>query len=406
MQRGHGGHGFTPRKEPTRLGFKTKVRRRTRLRTERARNEQSGAQGHDLSRWMRIRNHWVERGQLSSFIDAVIDEIHAVRDQPPKELERMFHGVVANPKKRIESVGTKTWQRIVEDFTWAAVEAGRPPADSRMLAHRIVYAQILAPEFFAKERSGMLRGQPSKREEREIKRKLPKSAEGVDIEHGYQSLPTRIVRKYAERFPGRDIGTVQRIIDEINAFERVEVKHFFEKIMYQKQTAEDLIATRRIPARKFSRKVPAEIRALRAEGGQRFEMIQFGCNSMSVALASVLRAKRIPAWYVRTTGLYHLGEPTGVSHSVVRFRLNGRDYLADPHATKPADRLLDLNTREMRENVARLKEMGAWVEGKDSWDIGISAWEDFDKHNPSVKDKGRKQPAIEYEDFKVPAERE
>lgn len=355
-----------------------------------------------MTRWLQIHSHWVERAKYAPFLAAALDAVREIRDRPPEALARMFHGAVRDPKRKIISCGLKWWQSRIESEIVDLLETNRVLPSADVLAERVVYTQLLRPEFFAKDRQGNIRSLPTSREHREIERRLPRTGEGIRIEHGFQSLPTRIVREYAKRFPGRDVNTIKKLIDDINSFERVEVKHFFEKYMYQKQTAEDLIATRRIPARTFRRRMPEEVRRLSPKVPQ-YQRVQFGCNSMCVALASVLRVKGIPAWYVRTTGLYYVGEPVGVSHSVIRFRLGGNDYLADPHAENPAERLLDLSDPEMGENIARLKKAGAWVEGKDSWAIGIRNWKNFDDLNPSVKRRGG-GPAIGYGAFEAPAE--
>jgi len=148
--------------------------------------------------------------------------------------------------------------------------------------------------------------------------------------------------------------------------------------LYNKQTADDVIATRQVPS--IMRNGQAIV----------------GCNTIAATLASLLRAatpatgKITDVKVVRTIAVQGMslkdGSPLGMPHTVVSFKINGKKYIAD--AFNHGHGFFDSALVKMRgrvfveeEKVSKvvelLKKNGRWKEALDPQAFGLEEFESF-----------------------------
>jgi hypothetical protein len=191
-----------------------------------------------------------------------------------------------------------------------------------------------------------------------------------------KNLQTRVtptVKAYASQFKPAKKGwkgkrdMVQQIVDKIARIKMEKVKPSHAELLYSKRTAEDILASGKIPAL-----FPAGLKRP-----------AWGCSDQVTALIAVLRAKRIQAEYVRT--VYGWWDPNRATlnhpHSVAFIHLGNRMYIADPFLLSqgeahPSNPLLRQVGEEVRARIGHLRHQGKWWPGRDAWGLGIrNIWE-------------------------------
>jgi hypothetical protein len=173
---------------------------------------------------------------------------------------------------------------------------------------------------------------------------------------------TKETLEFLRRNPESMLPAVNKLMNEIYNFERVPLEGNVAKRLYAKQTARDVIATKRVPTT---------------------SVFSFGCAHSCVALAAALKALGIKTTFVRTLQDYKrmleapkLVKPSLRSpHSLVLFELGGRKYIADPWGHRKAMLLKP----EMDERIAELKRERWWSEGENMWSMGITSYKYFTK---------------------------
>src|SRR3989338_4557931 len=151
------GHHDRPRHEPKKVRLpmeRLSRQERAKIRKHAAAGQAAGAYPRDLSRWMQIHGHWVERAKYTPFLAAALDAIRELRNRPPEALTQMFHGVVRDPKRKITSFGLKWWQRQIEGEIIGLLQSNHALPSADALAERVVYTQLLKPEFYSKDKHG------------------------------------------------------------------------------------------------------------------------------------------------------------------------------------------------------------------------------------------------------------
>ncbi len=192
---------------------------------------------------------------------------------------------------------------------------------------------------------------------------------------GEQTRLSKNIRAFARQFPGRSLETVNAMINALIKFHRKRMGLPEMKGVYAKRTAEQILTDKYI----------AVVKGAEA-GHASFAAIE-GCVDYNVALCAMLRAKRIPAKFVRE----------GI-HSMTHFYVEGKWYEADPTsglARIIAERLAirgkiiaasKLNFLIKPIGPGRMhsiqmgKKLGTFAEGLDAWSIGIRSLENFDKY--------------------------
>ena len=166
--------------------------------------------------------------------------------------------------------------------------------------------------------------------------------------------PTASVTRYATKFH-KNIEGVGKLVEDISRIELVWEKPDVAKSLYAKQTGEDVIVSRKIPA-VYKSSQPS-----------------FGCAALCTALNAALNAMEIENKHVRT--ITDIGTP----HSVVWFRLGGREFIADPFmegrfflGTKMHE--VDGN---LKKKIGRLQRSGLWKEGRSLQELGIREYGDY-----------------------------
>ena len=207
---------------------------------------------------------------------------------------------------------------------------------------------------------GFRQNKPNKTRALLSKRILPEEAKKF-LAAGPQTAITPTIQGYANRFGGRDAKTVEAILKDISTFSR---KHYAPQTIdsaYAKRTAEEITRSRSVVI--FGERVG-------------------GCLDYTVALCAALRAKGIPAKFIRFR-----------THALVHFFLDGKWFEADPMAVLAlrvaAKHALHISTvpvpiklvdEERLKQFEEAKAQHAYAEGLDAWDIGIKSFADFTKY--------------------------
>ena len=186
---------------------------------------------------------------------------------------------------------------------------------------------------------------------------------------GPQTRFTNAVREYAERFPGKDLDAVAAIVSDLADFKRIKAKHSMLEEKYARRTAEEILRDRSMYVSNPKTK------------GSGYQVQ--GCVDLNVALCAVLRAKGIPAKFIRTR-----------AHSITLFKLGGEWREADPLEKRtyrmdvrngsrsggdPHPGIKEI-TEERKNHLKQLRENGEYAEGLDAWDIGITGIRDYGKY--------------------------
>lgn len=204
-----------------------------------------------------------------------------------------------------------------------------------------------------------------KRFKRKTKR-VPISEINSDVRHfliaGKQTKVTRRIRAYANKFPNQDIATVKKIMLDLVSFKRIEYSELEIKKVYSKRTASEILRDRTI--------------ATTANPKHGLHGRVAGCIDYNILLCATLRAKRIPAAFVRKK-----------EHSTTIFFLNGKWYLADPlityrnSLTKNIDSRIETSKPDISElNFQSLKESPSLAIGLDAHGVGIFDITDYKKY--------------------------
>jgi hypothetical protein len=199
------------------------------------------------------------------------------------------------------------------------------------------------------------------------------------LKEGEQTRITPAVRDFAERFPGKDMTVVTDILSTILNFRRVEYDDNGLRDIYSKRTADETI-----------RRGEIAFGTAMVKGSK---VVVDGCIDYSAATCAVLRAKGIPAKFIRIAdhALVHFYiEGKWHEASVINVR-RGSDRRRQHDDPQSSTRITSL--REVDETRRRLyehaKEQGEYGEGLDAWDprIGILSINDFKKFMRQVKAK-------------------
>ena len=179
------------------------------------------------------------------------------------------------------------------------------------------------------------------------------------------------VLKFAQRFPGKNLASVELIVKELANLKRKKLDP--EKISqyYSKRSASEVL--------KDGFVVIDKTMATKLPRGR-----VMGCVDYHIVLCAVLRAKGIPARFVRVK-----------DHSVVHFFLNNNWYEADVNkalTVRKADALGMRNgyssagfkipdpVRKLNpEEYEKEKKEGTYAHGLDAWAIGIKGIRDYSK---------------------------
>ena len=172
---------------------------------------------------------------------------------------------------------------------------------------------------------------------------------------GKQITAGKHAKAFAQRFSGKDIETIKRIVKEIHSIEKVavSVKDFIRS--YGKRNSENILSSKKILT-------------FNVEGGK---LAKVGCNDLCIALLGVLKAKGIPATYVRE--LLFRGRKRRWPHSRVKIKLGKKEYLLDPFTSKKEGQVkeIDFETKKM---ISKKQSKNTWIEAKDAWSLGINDW--------------------------------
>jgi hypothetical protein len=185
------------------------------------------------------------------------------------------------------------------------------------------------------------------------------------LEGGLQTIIGSSTRAFVARHPGISEKAVKKMIDEIAGFQLVNAGRKTATEAYARQTAEDIFKTRKIPVIYLQGISPkSEI----------FSYPGWGCNALCTALSAALRAKGIPAAFVRLNKLNDgtLGVKQGVKHTIVLFNIGKKQFIADPFEKNPEKRMIEF-TPEMHARFAEMERQGLLAVGRDSWDLGITS---------------------------------
>ena len=178
---------------------------------------------------------------------------------------------------------------------------------------------------------------------------------------GAQATPTKVVREWAEQFPGKNLETVEKMIQAIKRFKIVRVPAGDLKYFYARRTAEDVIGTQTVVALSKLAVIKSNVYI-------------HGCVDHALALVAGLRAKGIKAEFVREG-----------CHSWVLFELDGKRYRGDPSFTsRLASPIIEVSPA--MEKSYQVKEMIKGLKkGRDAWDVGLYSLEDYAKWSPEFR---------------------
>ncbi len=188
---------------------------------------------------------------------------------------------------------------------------------------------------------------------------------------------TREVRKFAADFKN-DIHGIREMVDAVGSFELIPTT--LARLAYGRRTANDIIATKKVPSIRRRVKVMQDYDFL------------IGCTDMCDALIASFHAKNIKAVHVRSVldlqnalklegrGFMEKIMGHNLPHSYVRFEFQGKEYLADPFTSDLSKRIVPLNKNALN-LLDLLTKVGKLRQGRDSWDkkIGLYSFSNFKK---------------------------
>jgi len=182
---------------------------------------------------------------------------------------------------------------------------------------------------------------------------------------GQQTAFEPAVLQYAARFKGAGMETVDAIVDAIARFKRRQLAMEELRHIYVKRTAADIIKSGFVAVSKKRNPEP-------------FSNVM-GCTDFNIVLCAILRAKGIPAKFVRAltntyTHFYLDGKWFEVNQALALARIvNRRKKL------KAAEPIKEIGTKRARE-IEVMKRQGNCAEGLDAWDIGVKSFSDFNNY--------------------------
>jgi|GEM_PF-2280822 len=192
------------------------------------------------------------------------------------------------------------------------------------------------------------------------------------LKEGEQTRITPAVREYADRFPGSGLDTIAAIVADIGSFRRKKAKYKELETLYSSRTAEQILEERKMYlSNPYARGAEHQVQ---------------GCIDVNVALCAVLRAKGIPAKFVRgrahSTTHFKVGDEWMVADPLDArtYKMNVRNGTADPDNPHPGVYRMDA---ERKEFIGILKKKGEYAEGLDAWDLGIRGLKDYWRYHKS-----------------------
>lgn len=172
---------------------------------------------------------------------------------------------------------------------------------------------------------------------------------------GKQTLRTKAIVKFASKFRGNPAQIAREIVKELSYFARVPLDYATLQHYYSKRTADQIIRSGKI--------------VVGAPDVEEKGPLVWGCIDQCLVLCAVLRAKGIPAVFVREG-----------DHSRVHFFTGEKWMLADTiHNTVRDFESGDFERIQRRKNVLSGKIY--YAEGLDAWGIGIKSLDDFAKYS-------------------------
>jgi len=189
---------------------------------------------------------------------------------------------------------------------------------------------------------------------------------------GKQTQIDRRILEFASRFPGKRLKDINAIVMAIAGFKRKKFDAQTMEKMYSKRTASQIIQDKFVAV-----DLPIDVQNRASV---------HGCIDYHVVLCSVLRAKGIPAQFVRKK-----------DHSTVHFFLIGKWYEADVNAALIIRKAQVMEIRsgfsaagiELKKPIRALspeelkasKKSVVSAHGLDAWDIGIKNIHDYNRYN-------------------------
>ncbi len=171
------------------------------------------------------------------------------------------------------------------------------------------------------------------------------------LKPGPQSRPGPALRAFAARFPGKPSAELVRhmakaMLTNLKVV-KVKGKQFSES--YSRRTAEQILSSGKVFALK----------------GKLSGVQSIGCLDFTIAMTAALRARGIPASFVR------IG-----THSYSVVKLGGERFIVD--LTHKAELVWKLSETESR-LIQIKKKKKEFAIGKDAWSVGIRGIRDFER---------------------------
>jgi transglutaminase-like putative cysteine protease len=192
------------------------------------------------------------------------------------------------------------------------------------------------------------------------------------------------IREYAKGFKGDSLETVWDIVDDLIHFKRKRYDDDGIALVYSKRTADELLT---------AREVAVSEPKVEGESGD-----VEGCVDYNLVLCAVLRAKGIPAKFVRhynhSYTLFHLNDKwckADPLEGYIKLEKLRRSYGADAELTTEESPLYLMDKVQMA-NLKRAKRLGVYAEGLDPHDprIGLYSIRDFNKYARPRRDRKEK----------------
>ncbi|MBN1940676.1 MAG: transglutaminase domain-containing protein [Candidatus Diapherotrites archaeon] len=171
---------------------------------------------------------------------------------------------------------------------------------------------------------------------------------------GTMTRRTKAITDFASRFQGAPMKIARDACKEIAAFRRLPLGIKQLRRYYARRTADEIIRSRLIVTGNQSTK----------EKGFEVE----GCIDYCNALCAILRAKGIPAMFVRE-----------MNHSVVHF-FTGKTWMRADPTYGTAGIIGEAKSAWIKKQKKKKKGKRHYAEGFDSHDIGIFSLNDFAKY--------------------------
>tara|TARA_Y100000310_G_scaffold261606_1_gene271022 strand:+ start:47 stop:631 length:585 start_codon:yes stop_codon:yes gene_type:complete len=184
-----------------------------------------------------------------------------------------------------------------------------------------------------------------------VKKVVTKNRTQIGLVSGSQTRITPIVKKFVSGFEGApSLELATKMVKSLKSHlkeKKLKLSAFSKR--YVRRTASQIIESG------FVEKLKGQANGIQSTG----------CVEYTIATCASLRAKGIPAFFVR------IG-----AHSYTLFKVKGKMFVADLTKNKP---VWELSREEKR--LARIKsKKGQYAIGKDAWAVGIRNIEDFGKY--------------------------